>query len=250
MKEKEIAGLIKRSKKVTVLTGAGISTDSGIPDFRSAKEGLWNKFDSNLLSTDYLYSHPDEFYDMALKIFKALKTGSKIKPNKSHYILAKMEQEGLIDSVITQNIDGLHKAAGSKKVLEVHGNLNKAYCTSCKKETNFFRFYRKVLKKEIPPLCPECKGMLRTSVILFGDALKNDFYQARENAIDSDLMVVIGSSLEVGPVNMLPSMAKSFIIINRENTAFDDEAAAILKKDASNALSLIYESINKSQRIE
>ncbi len=249
MKEKEIARRIIKSKKVTVLTGAGISTESGIPDFRSRKEGLWKRFDSNLLSTDYLYSSPDAFYEMALKIFRSLKKGSKVKPNQSHYILAKMEQEGLIDSIITQNIDGLHKAAGSKKVFEVHGNLNKAYCTSCKMEINFFRFYRKILKNEIPPRCPECKGILRTSVILFGDALKNDFYGARENALGSDLMIIIGSSLEVGPVNMLPCLAKSFIIINKEKTAFDGQAVLVLHENASTALRSIHDFIHEEQRM-
>lgn len=233
---KRIAKAIIDSKKVTVLTGAGISTESGIPDFRSEKTGLWNKFDPNLLSKEFLYKDPQKFYDYGLKMLSSLRIGGKIKPNKAHYILADMEKSGWISCVITQNIDGLHKMAGSKKVFEVHGNIKKSYCISCKMEYPLSMLYKKVLKKQIPPLCPKCKGMIRTSIVLFGDELNEEFYAARKEVMESDLLIVIGSSLEVGPVNTLPLLARKFAIINKEKTFFDEQAFVVVYENAGKAL--------------
>lgn len=244
-KIKIIANTILCSKKVTVLTGAGISTESGIPDFRSKKTGLWNRFDSSLLSRDFLYRNPEKFYELALEMLALLKKGAKVKPNNSHYILARIENENIISSIITQNIDGLHKLAGSRKVYEVHGNLKKSYCVFCKNEYPFSLLYKKILKKQIPPLCPNCGSVIRTSVILFGDELNDQFYEASEEAFNSDLLIVIGSSLEVGPVNTLPSLAKKFIIINRDKTCLDNEAFVVLNENASTALSALYDLIKK-----
>ncbi|MDD3520232.1 MAG: NAD-dependent deacetylase [Actinomycetota bacterium] len=244
-KFKSIAGIINDSNKITILTGAGISTESGIPDFRSKKTGLWNRFDSSLLSREFLYKNPEKFYELAIQLLSILKNGQKIKPNKAHYILAEMENNGIISSLITQNIDNLHKLAGSKNIYEVHGNMKKAYCVFCKNEYSFLTLYKKVLRKQIPPLCPECGSILRTSVILFGDELNEQFYKAREEAMTSDLMMVIGSSLEVGPVNTLPMLAKKFIIINRDRTCFDSQAFLVINKNAADALSEIYKFIKE-----
>lgn len=244
-----IAHAMLNSRKITLLTGAGISTESGIPDFRSKKDGLWNRFDSNFLSRDFLYNNPEKFYELALEMFALLKKNSKVKPNKAHYILSQMEKENMINSVITQNIDGLHKLAGSKNVYEVHGSLRKSYCVFCKNEYSFFLLYRKILKRQIPPLCPKCGNILRTSVILFGDELKEEFFKASKEVLNSDLLIVVGSSLEVGPVNTLPSLAKKFIIINKDKTYFDDKALVVLNENASTALSAIYDLIKKTNDI-
>lgn len=239
-KLKLIARTIINSKKVTVLTGAGISTESGIPDFRSKKTGLWNRFDSSLLSREFMYRNPEKFYEFGIQLLSMIKDGQKIKPNKAHYTLARMENDGIINALITQNIDDLHRLAGSKNIYEVHGNMKKAYCTFCKNEYSFLVIYKKVMRKQIPPLCPGCGSILRTSVILFGDELNEEFYNARNEAMNSDLMIVVGSSLEVAPVNTLPMLAKKFIIINRDKTCFDTQAFLVLNESAGDALSEIY----------
>jgi len=244
-KFKLIARTIKNSKKVTVLTGAGISTESGIPDFRSKKTGLWNRFDSSLLSREFMYRNPERFYELGIQLLSLLKNGQKIMPNKAHYVLARMENEGIISALITQNIDDLHRLAGSKNIYEVHGNMKKAYCVFCKNEYSFLIMYKKVMRKQIPPLCPACGSILRTSVILFGDELNEEFYKARNEAMDSDLLIVVGSSLEVGPVNTLPMLAKKFIIINRDRTCFDRQAFLVLNESAGDTLSEIHRLIKE-----
>lgn len=234
-----IADAIIESKNISVLTGAGISTESGIPDFRSKKTGLWNLFDSNLLSKEFLYKNPQKFYELALQLIAGLRGARRIKPNKAHYILAQMEQKGIIRTLITQNIDDLHRLAGSKNIYEVHGNFKKAYCILCERQYSFLVLYKKIISGQIPPLCPACGGVLRTSIVLFGDELDHIFYKARNEAINSDLMLVIGSSLEVGPVNTLPFLAKKFIIINREPTRFDHQAFIVANENAGKALTKI-----------
>jgi NAD-dependent deacetylase len=241
-----IARTIINSKKVTVFTGAGISTESGIPDFRSKKTGLWNRFDPNLLSREFMYKNPEKFYELGTRLLSMLKSSEKIKPNKAHYILAKMENEGIISSLITQNIDNLHQLAGSRNIYEIHGNMKKAYCVFCKTEYSFLVLYRKVIHGQIPPLCPRCGSVLRTSVILFGDELNEEFYNARKEAISSELMLVIGSSLEVGPANTLPMLAKKFIIINKDKTYFDNKAFIVQHESAGNSLSEIYRIIKEN----
>lgn len=241
-----IARAILNSKKVTVLTGAGVSTESGIPDFRSKKTGLWNRFDSNLLSREFMYKNPEKFYELGISLLSILKNGKKIKPNKAHFILAQMENDGIISSLITQNIDNLHSLAGSKNIYEVHGNMKKAYCVFCNNKYSFKVLYRKVLRGQIPPLCPACGSILRTSVILFGDELNEEFYNARNEAAASDLMLVIGSSLEVGPVNTLPMLSEKFIIINKDRTFFDSKAFIVLHESAGVALSETYRLIKDS----
>lgn len=241
----KVAKAILESKITSVLTGAGISTESGIPDFRSPGTGLWNKFDLNRLSSDVLYNRPTEFYREGAKILKFLLSIKKAKPNKAHYILAEMEKDGLVSCVITQNIDGLHIKAGSKKVYEVHGNLREGYCISCSKKVTFGTLAGKVVRGQIPPICNNCGGILRANVVLFGDELPQDYTRAIVEVERSDLLLVIGSSLEVSPVNYLPTMCRRFVIINNRKTHFDNAAYVVWNEKASIALNAIYKEIKK-----
>lgn len=231
---RKIAGLILGSKKTCVLTGAGISTESGIPDFRSPGSGLWNRYDPmELLSTDALYSNPALFYGEGIKILKPMMDAA---PNAAHRILADMETNGYIGCVITQNIDDLHYKAGSKNIYEVHGNLRTGRCLSCGGEVGFASVVEKAASGQIPPRCDSCGGVLRTNVVLFGDRLPPCFSEAYYEARSSDLMIVIGSSLQVAPVNMLPSLCEKVAIINLGETPQDYRAAAIYREKASIAL--------------
>lgn len=233
----KIADLIHESKNVCVLTGAGISTESGIPDFRSPGSGLWTKHDPMaLLSTEVMFNNPKLFYTESIKILESM---ARAKANKAHEKLAEFEERGLVHSLITQNIDGLHFAAGSKNIYEVHGHLRTARCLNCNGETSFNAFLAKSKSGEIPPRCDKCGGILRTNVVLFGDSLPECFDRAYYEAQRCDLMIVIGSSLAVAPVNMLPRLAEKLAIINIGKTEYSGRAESIYNEKASIALESI-----------
>jgi NAD-dependent deacetylase len=237
-----IARMIVSSRDTVVLTGAGISTESGIPDFRSPGTGIWQKVDPmEALSTDILYGDPKRFYDIGFKILSSMKGA---KPNKAHILLAAMEREGLISGIITQNIDSLHNEAGSRNIMEVHGHIRAGHCIKCGKTYKFDEIESKVDSGEIPPRCT-CGGMLRPDVVMFGDNLPECFNRAWEISGRCELMVVIGSSLQVGPVNQLPGLAQKVVIINYGETAYDNLADVIYREKASAALSKIYDKIQE-----
>lgn len=235
------ADLIRNSARVAVLTGAGISTESGIPDFRSPGTGLWEKIDPmEALSTRVLYRNPRKFYQVG---FNLLTSMADARPNRAHYVLAEMEKKGLIEVVITQNIDKLHHKAGSKNILEVHGDTRTGYCIECGSEVEIGILANKVDKGQIPPLCDGCGGMLRPSVILFGDMLPPCFNQAWDYASSCDLLVVIGSSLNVGPVNSLAAICNRLMIINLGPTPYDSRAELIIRGKAGETLEQVYKAI-------
>ncbi|MEQ2129342.1 NAD-dependent protein deacylase [Caldanaerobacter subterraneus KAk] len=235
---KKAAELIKSSQKTMVLTGAGISTESGIPDFRSPGTGLWENMDpTEVLSTKVLFNSPEEFYRVGFKILSSMRNA---EPNEAHYILSEMEKEGIIAGVITQNIDNLHQKAGSKKVYEVHGNTREGSCLRCGEKVSFELLEEKVAKEEIPPRCDRCGGMLRPDVVLFGDPMPHAFDLALKEVQESDLLIVIGSSLVVAPVNFLPGMVDRLIIINATETPYDYKADVVIREKASYALRNIW----------
>ena len=238
----EIADMILESKMTVVLTGAGISTESGIPDFRSPNSGLWEKVDPmEALSKEVLYNKPDVFYNVGFKILGSMRGA---KPNKAHIILSKMEKEGYIDSIITQNIDNLHYEAGSVDVMEVHGNLKTMHCLKCGAKYDYDVVEEKIMNEGIPPIC-HCGGVIRTDVVLFGDSLPKCFDRAWRKAQKADLMIVVGSSLQVSPVNYLPSLSKKLIIINYGETAQDSLADILYREKASSALVNIYNKLKE-----
>ncbi len=231
-----LKNLLLSSKKTMALTGAGISTNSGIPDFRSKGTGLWEKVDPmEYLTKKVLLKNPNKFYGHIYSRPR-LKPEEMPRPNRGHYILAELEKRGLIDGVITQNVDGLHQAAGSKKVYEVHGNNQDGYCMNCGRYISANEIRDKVEGGQIPPRCNYCGGVVRPSVILFGDELPEAFDKAKLKVKESDLLLVVGSSLAVAPINSLTGIAKKFIIINGEKTKRDNQAAMIMKEDTSEAL--------------
>ncbi|HHW58250.1 MAG TPA: NAD-dependent protein deacylase [Clostridia bacterium] len=238
---KKVTHLIKNSKKVMVLTGAGISTESGIPDFRSPGKGLWENMDPmEALSTRVLFNYPEKFYSVGFKILSSMRNA---EPNEAHYILSEMEKEGIIFGVITQNIDNLHQKAGSKNVYEVHGNTRVGSCINCGRKVSFEVLEEKVNKKQIPPRCDKCGGLLRPDVVLFGDPMPYVFDLAVKEVRTSDLLIVIGSSLVVSPVNFLPDLVDHLIIINATETPYDYKADVVMRERASYALRGIWEII-------
>ena len=205
MKEipEEAIKAIKEANKLVVLTGAGISAESGVPTFRG-KNGLWKRFRPEELATPTAFKKDPklvwEWYNWRRGII------APIEPNEAHRLIAEMEKLYPEFIVITQNIDGLHKKAGSKKVIELHGNIWRVKCTKCKfKEEN-----RQVPLKELPPKCPKCQSLLRPDVVWFGEPLdKEVLEEAIFHSETCDLMLVIGTSAVVQPAASLPLIAKN-----------------------------------------
>ena len=242
-KIKKASELIKNSNKTMVLTGAGISTESGIPDFRSPGTGLWENIDPmEVLSTTVLYNDPERFYKDGFNIILDMMDA---EPNKAHNILVEMERKGFIHGIITQNIDNLHQKAGSKYVLEVHGNTRDASCMNCGNTLGTRELNYKVNNGEIPPKCHICGGILRPDVILFGDMLPEAFNTALKEVETSDLLIVIGSSLMVAPVNYLPQIAEKLIIINKGYTHLDNLCEVKIESGAGDTLEAILEEIER-----
>lgn len=212
----ELAKWLKESKYTVVLTGAGMSTESGLPDFRS-KDGLWKKMDPmKLASTSTLTKDYDTFHE-----FYKMRWGnlSGCKPHKGYDILVKWEKNGLVDSIITQNVDDFHLVAGSKNVFRLHGSLNEYRCSICNVPVD-----KKDFLNKLP--CKKCGGNLRPGIVLFGEGLpEEELYGAINEMEKADLVIVIGTSLTVFPVSQLPDITRGKkVYINREipnNSGFD-----------------------------
>ncbi len=227
----KITKQIKEIKKIVVVTGAGISQESGIPTFRG-KNGLWRNYDAMKLATiESFYKNPKlvwEWYNERREnIFSA-------KPNQGHKAIAELEKYARV-TVLTQNIDGLHQKAGSSNVLELHGSIVKIKCTTCD-------FKNEATKKfsQIPPLC-KCGSMLRPDVVWFGEQLSQDVWKkAIIKASQCDLMIIIGTSLAVSPANTLPIFAKQnnakLIEINPEKTDMSSGMDLTLRKTSAEIL--------------
>jgi len=187
----QAAALIANSKYVVALTGAGISTPSGIPDFRSPGSGLWEKVNPLLVASSFSFRlQPQVFYEWARPLARKLLAA---KPNPAHRALAELEEMGLLKAVITQNIDDLHQQAGSKRVLELHGNMHQATCLKCRKVVPIQDMMERFLEEGEMPYC-SCGGLLKPNVVLVGDQLpKWVLLEAWGEAERCDLMLVVGS---------------------------------------------------------
>ncbi|WBW49602.1 NAD-dependent deacetylase [Peptoniphilus equinus] len=238
----QAAELIKTSRGVYVLTGAGMSTESGIPDFRS-DSGYYAKFDPvQALNVDVMLGNPKRFYAEGYEILKDL---NNREPNDGHRALADMERQGFIQGIITQNIDNLHAKAGSRTIFEVHGETRGVHCLACGVEAPFKVLAEKVDSGEIPPRCDVCGGVLRSNVVMFGDAMPDTFAQAVEAVTHSELLIVVGSSLSVSPVNFLPRYAKHLIIINKTPTPADRFSDVVIHDGAGETLCAVYRALSE-----
>ncbi len=239
----QLARMLCGANHVIAFTGAGISTDSGIPDFRSKGEGLWERIDPEVLSIGTLRSDPELFYRYYREMDKML---ADKQPNSGHLALVDLARLRIIRAVVTQNIDGLHQKAGSRRVYEVHGNLRGCRCTACKTEYPYL-LLREKLREEKLPLSPCCKAVLRPNVVLFGDAMAADFAAAREEARRSDFALVVGTSLTVYPAADIPLAVGRFAIINREETALDDHAVLRINGPISQVLAALVVQVRKQR---
>ncbi len=208
-KAKRCAKLIEESKYILALSGAGISTNAGIPDFRGPN-GIYTtgKYDADkVFDINYFLQDPKPFYDFTRDF---IKEREKTKPTFTHYFLAKLERKGELEGVITQNIDVLHQKAGSKKVVELHGSFWKSYCLKCKEEFLYEEMKKKVFEEDIPKC--SCGGIIKPDVVFFGESVKH-LNKAEELVFQSDLLFVIGSSLAIYPAAMIPRITRGKIIV-------------------------------------
>lgn len=201
---KEAAILLKRSRFTTAFTGAGISVESGIPPFRG-DDGLWKKYDPRVLDLQYFLEDPAGSWAVIKEIFYDFLNTAK--PNKAHLVLARMEQEGMLGRIITQNIDNLHQEAGSQMVYEFHGNTKNLRCLHC----HSGYMVRQINLDHFPPTCRECGGILKPDFVFFGEAIPQlPMAAAYEAASLSDVFLIIGTTGEVMPANQIPVMAKQY----------------------------------------
>lgn len=223
-----LAALIRDRQPCVVLTGAGVSTESGIPDFRSAT-GIWADVDPFEVASIHAFRRDPErvwsFYRERIHLLR------DAEPNVAHHALAELEHRGLVSAIVTQNIDTLHTRAGSRDVVEVHGSIRSAQCLRCLWSEPAEGVLAQLVERPTP-LCPHCDEVLKPGVVLFGELLPaGAMERATELARSAQLVLVVGSSLEVWPVAGLPLEARAFAIVNRGSTALDGRA--LLKIDAA-----------------
>lgn len=235
----EAAALLRSARHAVVFTGAGISTESGIPDFRSKNTGLWERFNPmEVASLGVFESQPERFYDWLRPLLRGI---WEAEPNPAHRSLAQLEAAGIIKAVITQNIDDLHQRAGSTNIYEVHGSLRTMTCSFCNETFPANRFQNELIQANQMPRCPNCQRVLKPDITLFGEMLPYDVWlEAEEHCRRADVILVAGSSLEVWPAASLPQLSlehgAKVIINNLTPTPLDSSAEVLLPVSVIEAL--------------
>ncbi len=242
-KIKQAAELIASTQNIVALTGAGISTPSGIPDFRSADSGLWDKVDPMTVASIYAFrQNPQEFYNWIHPLARLM---LEANPNPAHSALFGLEQKGKLKAVITQNIDNLHQKAGSQTVFELHGHLREMTCIKCYEVKDSAAILAQFIEDGQTPQ-HHCGGVLKPNVILFGEQLPvQEFVSAQLALEEADLVIVAGSSLEVTPASDLPMIAlqngAKLIIVNYQPTYLDSKADVVISGNVAEVLPAIVE---------
>ncbi len=226
----ELQKMIDEVDNIVFFGGAGVSTDSGIKDFRS-KNGLYKmefKYPAEImLSSSMFYNEPEEFY----KFYKVNLNSLQALPNATHKYLAKLEQKGKLKAIVTQNIDGLHQKAGSKNVYEIHGSILKNHCLKCHKSFNADYIFT---SKNIPT-CNKCGGIIKPDVTLYGEMLPPCFNDAIKSISKAQMLIVAGTSLTVEPASSLINyfQGKYLVIINNDKTPYDNKATLVINNNLS-----------------
>lgn len=251
---KRVARMIGKAKKIVVFVGAGLSTESGIPDFRSPG-GVWDRYDpedfyfQNFISDR---SKREKYWEMATEMYDAMKDA---KPNAGHVAVAELEKLGKLDCLITQNIDGLHFKAGNSenRVLELHGTAMHVACLDCRRRYERGAIQERIAAGDRAPQCDACGGLLKPATISFGQSMpERETAEAFRRSADCDLFIVIGSSLVVYPAAQMPVVAKQagakLVIVNRDETACDNRADVIIKGQAGTIMGAILDEVKKANQ--
>ena len=243
-----LSDLILESKMIIVFTGAGVSTESGIPDFRSPG-GIWSRYDPEEFTIQKFLSNP-ESRKTHWKMLTEAGLTTEAKPNPAHYAIAELHQLGKLDCVITQNVDNLHQKAGvpEDRVFELHGNMQRAVCLSCHKHFPLKEVLQRIEEGEEVPDCPYCHGILKPDAVFFGESLPQaTLAEASRRSRSCDLLIVVGSTLVVYPAAYIPMYAKEagakLVIVNLSETPMDRYATIIIRSKAGEAMSKIMEKV-------
>ena len=234
MNKKNLQSIIDDSSHIVFFGGAGVSTESGIPDFRS-QDGLyrqqWAYPPETILSRSFFDAHPEEFF----RFYREKMIVPDVKPNAAHYKLAELEQAGKLTAVVTQNIDGLHQAAGSKQVYELHGSVLRNYCMHC----GTFYDVQYILNGAPVPVCANCGGIVKPDVVLYEESLDDRVIDGAVAAIsNADTLIIGGTSLKVYPAASLIHyfQGKHLVLINRDETSADDTAELVIRDRIAHVL--------------
>ncbi len=245
-----VADLIVKAERVVVFTGAGVSTESGIPDFRSPG-GIWERFDPDDFTYQKLLSSP-EARKKWWQIFQERGLTTDAEPNPAHLSLAELDKLGKLDCVITQNIDNLHQKGGlpDDKVFELHGNMSWIVCLGCGRRYPAEQIRARLDEGEKIPECESCQGILKPDIVLFGEALpKKVFEEASRRSSSADLFMVIGSTLIVYPAAYMPVYAvdsgAKLVIINLSSTPMDKQASVLIKAKAGETMSKVIKRVKE-----
>ncbi len=226
----ELVKIIKNAENIVFFGGAGVSTESGIPDFRGTgglytTKSKWKLSPEEMLQANVIRSHPEEFFEF----YKNSMIYPDARPNPAHYFLARLEEAGKLSAVITQNIDGLHQMAGSKKVIELHGSAQRNYCMSCGKTYGL----DKILNSTGVPTCDSCGGTVRPDVVMYGEGLDGFAIAEAEDAVECcDVLIVAGTSLSVYPAAgfVADYRGEHLIIINQTPTRYDGLSEMLIRQ--------------------
>jgi NAD-dependent deacetylase len=252
---RQVAQWIVGSKRLVVFTGAGLSTESGIPDFRSPG-GVWDRYNpEDFYFQKFVSSETSRqrYWEMATEMYDPMK---KAKPNSAHLAIAELERLGKLDCVITQNIDDLHLKAGNskEKIIELHGNAMVVSCLKCGKRYDRDRIQERLKREKNPPCCEDCGGFLKPATISFGQSMpEKETNEAYRRSSASDLFIVIGSSLVVQPAASMPLVAKQegakLVIINRDETPYDHLADMVIHGEAGHTMERIMEALKRQEDV-
>jgi NAD-dependent deacetylase len=239
-KIREAVKLLEQSHYAVVLTGAGISEESGIADYRYSDRGLWTMLDPDDFTIQRYKENPNAFYEIGAPYFSMLE---QAKPNETHTVLTELEKRGLVKVIITKNFDGLHQMAGSKNVLEIYGTLKSASCLSCNLQVEINDIAAD-LEKGRAPLCAKCGEPLKPDMAFADEPLPPDYYKAHEEAGRADLVIVIGTNMLASPTKELLEHVNNLIIINRSPTAYDQQAKVVINDSPARIMKLLLEELD------
>lgn len=238
------ADAIRDADTVVGMTGAGVSTASGIPDFRS-DGGIWDQFDPMDFHVSRFEADPEGFWTQRVAMVEEV-YGANVEPNAAHEALANLESVGHLDGLVTQNVDGLHQRAGHEDVVEIHGNGDRVVCRDCRTRYGADPYYDAVRESGDPPRCPECDAVLKPDVVLFGESLPEyALYQSHSLAERADCFLVVGSSLTVEPAASLPRTAAdhgaTLVVVNLESTDLTGRAEYDFREDVTDVLPRLHD---------
>lgn len=245
----DAAAAFRGADEAVAFTGAGVSTESGLPDFRG-DSGIWTEYDPDAFHIRHFQADPANFWSTWIELYDDVFADGDIEPNQAHEAMADLAAADYLDAVITQNVDRLHQAAGvdDESVIELHGSHAVTICRSCNQRHDAPATRDRARAGELPPRCPDCNGLLKPGGVLFGEQLpKYALFKSHSLAEKTDTFLVVGSSLTVEPAASLPETAvdrgATLIIVNHDPTYLDDRADFVFRDDASTVLAGLRDAI-------